>query len=61
MIAKSIESLFEQRQDHFLIPAEIVANVQETNHLDHAFLVLTKIKYSKIPVLDNEQHFKGLL
>ncbi|WP_281164317.1 cyclic-di-AMP-binding protein CbpB [Liquorilactobacillus sicerae] len=61
MIAKSIESLFDQRQDHFLIPAEIVANVQETNHLDHAFLVLTKIKYSRIPVLDNEQHFKGLL
>ncbi|KRL02704.1 CBS domain-containing protein [Liquorilactobacillus capillatus DSM 19910] len=53
--------MLNERQDHFLIPAEIVANVQETNHLDHAFLVLTKVRYSKIPVLDNEQHFKGLL
>ncbi|KRM07018.1 MAG: cyclic-di-AMP-binding protein CbpB [Liquorilactobacillus ghanensis] len=61
MIAKSVEHLLNQRQDHFLIPAELVANVQDTNHLDHAFLVLTKIKYSKIPVLDNQQHFKGLL
>lgn len=61
MIAKSVEHLLGQRQDHFLIPAEIVANVQDTNHLDHAFLVLTKIKYSKIPVLDKHQHFKGLL
>jgi predicted transcriptional regulator len=61
LIAKSLEQLLEQRQDHFLIPAELVANVQETNHLDHAFLVLTKVRYSKIPVLDKQQHFKGLL
>ncbi|GAJ27441.1 CBS domain protein [Liquorilactobacillus sucicola DSM 21376 = JCM 15457] len=61
MIAKPVEHMLNERQDHFLIPAEIVANVQETNHLDHAFLVLTKVRYSKIPVLDNEQHFKGLL
>ena len=59
MISKAVEQMLNQRKDKFLIPAEIVANVQETNTLDHAFLVLTKVKYAKIPVLDNEQHFKG--
>lgn len=61
MIAKAVENILEEQQDKFLIPAELVANVLEDNRLDHAFLVLTKVKYAKIPVLDNKQHFKGLL
>ena len=61
MIAKAVEQLMEQRKDKFMIPAELVANVQENNNLEHAFLVLTKVHYSKIPVLDSKQHFKGLL
>ncbi|MCP9313241.1 CBS domain-containing protein [Liquorilactobacillus satsumensis] len=61
MMIKPIEQMFVHRQDHFLIPAEMVANVQEDNNLDHAFLVLTKVKYATIPVLDKKQHFKGLL
>lgn len=61
MIAKSAEALINEQKLHFLIPAERVANVFENNHLDHAFLVLTKIGYSKIPVLDKNQHFKGLI
>ncbi|MGX5377921.1 cyclic-di-AMP-binding protein CbpB [Ligilactobacillus sp. LYQ135] len=61
MIAKSAEELIGEQKEHFLIPADQVANVYENNHLDHAFLVLTKIGYAKIPVLDNEQHFKGLI
>ncbi|GKS80837.1 CBS domain-containing protein [Ligilactobacillus pabuli] len=61
MIAKAVEQLMEQRKDKFMIPAELVANVLENNNLEHAFLVLTKIRYAKIPVLDSKQHFKGLL
>lgn len=61
MIAKSIEKMLSENQEHFLIPAEIVANVQENNFLDHALLVLTKVHYAKIPVLDNDYKFKGLL
>lgn len=61
MLSKPVEEMLNKRRDKFLIPAEIVANVQETNNLDHAFLVLTKVKYAKIPVLDSDQHFKGLL
>ena len=61
MIAKSAQNLLDKQKSNFLIPADQVATVFEDNHLDHAFLVLTKIGYSKIPVLDKEQHFKGLL
>ncbi|MCZ2491871.1 CBS domain-containing protein [Dellaglioa algida] len=61
MIAKSIEKMLSENQEHFLIPAEMVANVQENNFLDHALLVLTKVRYAKIPVLDNDYKFKGLL
>lgn len=61
MISKVAEEMIGERQEKFLIPAEIVANVQESNRLDHAFLVLTKARYAKIPVLDSKQKFKGLL
>lgn len=61
MIAKAVEQLMEQRKEKFMIPAELVANVQENNNLEHAFLVLTKVQYAKIPVLDSKQRFKGLL
>ena len=43
MIAKAAQRMIEERESKFLIPSEIVANVQEDNHLDHAFLVLTKV------------------
>ncbi len=55
MISKAVLQLLNQRKEKFLIPAEIVANVQENNSLEHAFLVLSKVKYAKIPVLDQDQ------
>ncbi|AVK63316.1 CBS domain-containing protein [Lactobacillus sp. CBA3606] len=61
MLIKPVADLLMRNTDHFLIPADIVANVQTDNNLYHAFLVLTKIKYSRIPVLDNEGHFEGLI
>lgn len=61
MIEKSIEDVMNQSDRDIVIPAEMVATVNENNNLQHVFLVLTKIKYSKIPVLDNENHFKGLI
>lgn len=50
-----------ENKDHFLIPASRVATVQADNSLMHAFLVLTKVRYSKIPVLRGEDEFVGLL
>ncbi|MFC6164067.1 cyclic-di-AMP-binding protein CbpB [Lactiplantibacillus dongliensis] len=61
MLIKPVEDMLLRNADHYLIPADIVANVQTDNNLYHAFLVLTKIKYSKIPVLDNAGHFEGLI
>ncbi|MFC6294671.1 cyclic-di-AMP-binding protein CbpB [Lactiplantibacillus daoliensis] len=61
MLIKPVEDMLLRNADHYLIPADIVAVVQADNNLYHAFLVLTKIKYSKIPVLDNDGHFEGLI
>ncbi|KAL3950934.1 cyclic-di-AMP-binding protein CbpB [Lentilactobacillus hilgardii] len=61
MIDKPIETVMRQSKRDILIPADLVATVNEDNNLQHAFLVLTKVKYAKIPVLDNNNHFKGLI
>ncbi|KRN89976.1 cyclic-di-AMP-binding protein CbpB [Ligilactobacillus ceti] len=61
MISQAVEKMLTYRKNELLIPASIVANVQEDNYLDHAFLVLTKVRYAKIPVIDKDQKFKGLI
>lgn len=61
MLIQPVEDLLSHNADHYLIPADVVANVQTDNNLYHAFLVLTKVKYSKIPVLDHGGHFEGLV
>ena len=44
MMSQPIEQMLMRNSEDFLIPADIVANVQEENHLDHAFMVLTKVR-----------------
>ena len=61
MIGKEIGKMLLENQENFLIPAERVAHIQVTNRLDHALLVLTKIGYNVIPVLDAEFKIKGLI
>ncbi|MGA3392754.1 cyclic-di-AMP-binding protein CbpB [Lactiplantibacillus pentosus] len=61
MLIQPVADLLSRNADHYLIPADMVANVQTDNNLYHAFLVLTKIKYSKIPVLDHSGYFEGLV
>ncbi|GAF39865.1 CBS domain-containing protein [Agrilactobacillus composti DSM 18527 = JCM 14202] len=61
MISQTIETLLMENKRHFLIPAAQVASVQGTNTLTHALLVLTKMKYSRIPVLDANSKFLGEL
>lgn len=50
-----------EHEEHFLIPASNVANVQTDNNLNHALLVLTKIGFNVIVVLDKESRVKGLI
>ncbi|WP_159722998.1 cyclic-di-AMP-binding protein CbpB [Enterococcus sp. CSURQ0835] len=61
MISHAVEELMLENKDSMLIPAENVANVMVGNPLEHALLVLSKVGYSTIPVLDKEDHFVGLL
>ncbi|MGY3779006.1 cyclic-di-AMP-binding protein CbpB [Isobaculum melis] len=61
MIGKKIEAILLENKEHILVPAEKVAHVQVNNRLDHALLVLTKVGYSVIPVLDKDYCIKGLL
>lgn len=61
MIGSTVEKLMLENRDTFLIPAANVANVMEGNPLEHGLLVLSKVGYSKIPVLDRQDHFVGLL
>lgn len=61
LIGKKTEALLMENQDAFIIPAENVATVLYSNPLEHALLVLSKVGYSKIPVLDAQDHLVGLI
>ncbi|UDM31693.1 cyclic-di-AMP-binding protein CbpB [Lentilactobacillus laojiaonis] len=61
MISKPLDDVMKKYNKSYIITGEKVATVNENNDLQHVFLVLTKIKYSKIPVLDNDNHFKGFI
>lgn len=61
MLNQAIDHMMIENRDHFMIPGEMVASVNCDNSLRHAFLVLTKVRYAKVPVVDNDDKFKGLL
>lgn len=61
MFSPSIKHLIEEKSGSFLIPASRIAFVQDDNPLYHAFLILTKVRYAKIPVLDKQKRVVGLL
>ncbi|KRM54326.1 CBS domain-containing protein [Lacticaseibacillus sharpeae JCM 1186 = DSM 20505] len=61
LIDPAINDILMENKEHFVIPASSVATVQADNSLTHAFLVLTKVRYSKIPVLGADDQFVGLL
>ena len=61
MLNPVIAKMLIENRHHFMISADMVATVSENNPLSHAFLVLTKVRYAKIPVLDHDSKFKGLI
>ena len=54
MISAAIQRVLAEKSGSFLIPASKIAIVEEDNPLDHAFLILTKVKYAKVPVLNKQ-------
>lgn len=61
LIGKYTKSLLLENKDSFLIPSDNVATVLYSHPLEHALLVLSKVGYSKIPVLDSSDHLVGLI
>ena len=61
MIGNAVKEILLNNQDSFLIPGEKVAHVLDTHPLNHALLVLTKVSYTKIPVLNREDEIVGLI
>ncbi|KRL62996.1 cyclic-di-AMP-binding protein CbpB [Lactobacillus psittaci] len=61
MFSPEIQKLISEKAGAFLIPASKIAFVQADAPLYHAFLLLSKVKYAKIPVLDSEQKVVGLV
>ena len=61
MISAAIQRVLAEKSGSFLIPASKIAIVEEDNPLYHAFLILTKVKYAKIPVLNKKGQITGLL
>lgn len=63
MISKEIEEILLDTKacGELMIDSADVANVHYNNNLNHAFLVLSKVKYSVIPVLDSKSRIKGLI
>lgn len=61
MIGPHVARLLLERKDEFMIDGEKIANVMEENPLNHAVLVLSKVKYAKIPVVDRHDRFVGLI
>lgn len=61
MIGSTVKKLLLENEADFLISAENVATLNEINSLEHALLVLTKIGYSRVPVLNKEEQLVGLV
>lgn len=59
MIDQRLRTLLLKNKRKFMIPASLVATVNQSNSLNHAFLVLTKDRYAKIIVVDNQNHYCG--
>jgi predicted transcriptional regulator len=61
MFSPTLTKLIKEEPGHFLVPASRIAFVEADNPLYHAFLILTKVKYAKIPVLDHDNRVVGLI
>lgn len=61
MISNVIKDMFNRPTENLMIPAKDVATCNEEDTLLHAVLVLSNSGYQIIPVLDEENHVRGLI
>lgn len=60
MLNESIDQLLFEGKP-LLLEAKNVAHVLENHSLTHAAIILGQIGYSRVPVLDNDNHFVGTI
>lgn len=61
MIGNAVRELLMQNEENFIISDEKVAYVLDTHPVTHAFLLLAKVGFSKIPVLNKDGGFEGFI
>ena len=61
MINPIVDRLVFDESCHILMEADNVAHVLGNHSVMHAAIVLGQISYSRIPVLDEENHFLGTI
>lgn len=61
MIGTVVKKMLLENEADFLVSSDNVATLNENNSLEHALLVLTKIGYSRVPVLNKEEQLVGLV
>lgn len=61
LIGKNVEAMLLENQENFMVPGENVATVLYSHPLEHALLILSKVGYAKIPVLDSQDRLVGLI
>lgn len=61
MFSPEVELLVNEKAGDFIIPAQKIAILHDDNPLMHAFLILTKVRYAKIPVVNYDSKIVGLI
>lgn len=61
MIDKHIECFLMKQSDTFLKPASEVAVLLSEHNISHAKILLSQYKYSKVPVVNRDHEFVGIL
>ena len=60
MIPQRIEAMFFENNEDLIIPAQDVAVLRVEHQVQHAMLILST-SFTKLPVLDDEDHVRGAL
>jgi len=61
MIAPEIEEFLKNQNDTFLKKADNVAVLRDDHNISHAKLLLSQYKYARVPVINKNKEFIGVL
>ncbi|HEY0222398.1 cyclic-di-AMP-binding protein CbpB [Lactovum miscens] len=61
MMIPEMEKFLSEHQDHFVKMADSVAVLLKDHNVAHAKLLLSQYKYNRVPVIDKDKNFVGVL